>query len=146
MKKPYEFKITDSGCWECTSHRKDKCGYIKITFDGISNRLHRYLYETLFGEIPKGYVVMHKCDNPSCINPEHLTIGTHSDNMKDMVIKNRSLRGIKHPKSKLTDEQVISILNDNRSLHKIANEYDVSFQLIGKIKTGKARSYIKRAS
>ena len=88
--KPITWKELENGCWECTSHGKVGRGYAQIKPYGEKRTLvTRYLYEQLFGEIPDGMVVMHKCDNPKCINPEHLKLGTYADNVEDMKVKNR---------------------------------------------------------
>jgi len=73
-------------CHECTSHAPDKNGYPKCKRDGFT-RLHRWLWHQLTGSSPE--VVMHKCDNPSCVNMAHLQEGTHRDNVVDMYVKGR---------------------------------------------------------
>lgn len=74
-------------CWEWQG--KKHGGYGIMTVDGRSQRVHREAWKAWAGEIPRGYVVCHSCDNPSCCNPEHLFIGTQADNMKDMSNKGR---------------------------------------------------------
>ncbi len=88
-KKKLEWKVTENGCWEVTSHPKDKDGYAVMTMYGQQVRVHRYIYEELFGAISQHMVVMHKCDNPSCIRPEHLQEGTHKENQLDCRAKGR---------------------------------------------------------
>ena len=91
---------------------------------------HRYVYELLVGPIPDGMFCMHKCDNPSCVNPNHLTVGTCSDNLRDMVIKGRSSRGERRWCAKLTAETVRQIRKryaiGNVSFIALAAEYGVS--------------------
>lgn len=78
----------ESGCmlW---SGRKNKKGYGYYDKDGKAVFAHRYSYRTIVGEIPNGYFVCHKCDVPSCVNPEHLFVGTPSDNIRDCISKGR---------------------------------------------------------
>lgn len=83
-------KVTETGCWECISHFKDDKGYIRITVNNKGVKLHRYMYERYKNNIPKGLVIRHLCNNPSCCNPDHLEVGTHKDNYKDMVESNRA--------------------------------------------------------
>ena len=74
-------------CWEyrgCLS-----CGYGSFGLSGKTKRSHRVSYSMYKGDIPPKLYVLHKCDNPSCVNPEHLFVGTQDDNMKDMLAKGR---------------------------------------------------------
>ncbi len=76
-------------CWICTSHSKDNAGYVYIRRNKKNYVMHRYTYEKKYGFIPEGLFVCHKCDNPSCINPDHLFVGSKRDNAIDMVQKER---------------------------------------------------------
>ena len=108
--KKIEWKEDENGCYICISHAGDKDGYPRIRDRYKNVGVHRYVYEECFGEIPKGMVIRHKCDNPKCINPEHLELGTHQDNSNDMVNRNRSCKGKKNGKSKLTKQDYEKIL------------------------------------
>jgi hypothetical protein len=77
-----------SDCWHFCGTR-NKGGYGRITYGGRMQVAHRLSYEAFVGPIPHGMSVLHKCDNPSCINPEHLWLGTYTDNRRDCVQKNR---------------------------------------------------------
>lgn len=92
-----EYEIDSNGCWNCTSHRPSKQGYLRVRRKGKLIMMHRYIYAKYVGRIPKGYCVMHTCDNRQCINPEHLQVGTIADNNYDMWQKGR---GVSPPKGK----------------------------------------------
>lgn len=79
--------VTPSGCWE-TPFIPSKA-YPSIKVDGRHELVHRVAYETYVGVIPEGLLVCHHCDNPRCHNPEHLFLGTHADNLHDMLAKGR---------------------------------------------------------
>lgn len=115
------------GCWEWQGNL-DKDGYGLFRFRTIAWRAHRFSWKHVNGDIPQGIHVLHRCDNRSCVNPEHLFLGTHQDNMADKINKNRSKapRGSNHFKAKLTEEAVKNIRNDTRTPKEIASDYGVS--------------------
>lgn len=141
-----------TGCHICTSHRpQGSSGYPQIMVDGKKIGVHRYVYETevyekKYGEkIPEGLEVCHKCDNRRCINPEHLELGTHDDNMRQMVERGRSLKGSKHGQAKLTEDDVREIrkrLDAGESTYSLAKVYGVSQSLISGIKQGKRWTHV----
>ena len=81
-------KKTD-GCWE-RGGANNGCGYSLIEVAGRRTYAHRYAWEISNGPIPKGLFVLHKCDNPPCVRPDHLRIGTHTENMIDCGAKGRN--------------------------------------------------------
>lgn len=143
-------------CWNWMGgkHRK---GYGHYSEKQNGKQINYYAHRLAFSlwpgnEFPIGLVVMHKCDNPSCCNPFHLSAGTQLENMADMRIKGRSAKGQKHwtaknpgaitkgssiGTSKLTDEKVKEIRRiyetGSYSLSQVAKEYGVAFQTVSKI-------------
>ena len=97
---------------------------------------HRELFKEVYGELEDGHIVRHKCDTPSCLNPEHLTLGTYSDNAKDRYKRGRS-------PTKLSFEDVRKIKLDTRVQRVIAEEYKVNQSLISRIKKGECWNYKK---
>ena len=98
------FAIKKDGCWDWSGCKAS--GYGVFRFRGKHKKAHRVSWILTNGEIPKGLYVLHKCDNPSCSNPEHLFLGTAVDNSRDKLRKNRRNGG-----EKLCEEQVIEIRN-----------------------------------
>lgn len=118
----------DSGCIEWTG-AKFWDGYGQFSVNQFPRRAHRISYCASYGEIPDGLVVLHKCDNPACVNPEHLSIGTVKDNVFDAKRKGRSAVKNRHGRRKVSEEDIAGIrkaraegarLKDIGSLHGLS--------------------------
>lgn len=104
----------------------DKDGYGKIhTEDGRYLRAHRYTCELVGKPIPDGYLGCHKCDNPTCVNPQHIFHGTHKSNHEDRGRKGRQAKGSKIGASKLTAEQVLEIRSTKPGEHVAFSKYGI---------------------
>jgi hypothetical protein len=113
-RKPLEIVIDSKGCFICISH-KNQVGYPQIKHLGKYIRLHRLVYQVLHGPIPEGILVMHTCDNPLCINPLHLTLGTHADNQADKVAKGRHLPSMEIIESMKYPDRVLRHFHEQKS-------------------------------
>jgi hypothetical protein len=101
-------------CWECVAMYLNKLGYGVFSVKDKLILAHRFAFQNHHNRlITDGMLIMHSCDNPSCVNPNHLSEGTNQDNVTDMVNKCRHVcipcKGEKHSSSKLTDQQVLEI-------------------------------------
>lgn len=121
-------------CWEWKAHR-DPHGYGQFAYHGTMVRSHRVIWELTHGPIPRGkghhgMCVLHSCDNPPCVNPGHLFLGTMGDNIRDRDAKGRqrTLRGWAHPRpmAKLTPKAVRDIRSSSAPQHELATRYGVS--------------------
>ena len=134
IKKRFESKIKKTkDCWFWTTS-KNKDGYGRSYYKGM-RLAHRIAWILYKGKIPKGLCVLHKCDNPSCVNPTHLFLGTHQDNMSDMKRKGRV--GFSSP---LNADKVRKIKleyrDENVRYIDLAEKYNVSKICIEKILLG----------
>ena len=120
----------------------DGRGYGHMTINKKTVKAYRVQWELVNGVIPKGVEVCHKCDTPACINPDHLFLGTHLQNMRDATSKGRMQHG-RNGHAKLTGEKVISILGDKRPVKIISNKYGISTGHIYAIKRGARWSYLQ---
>lgn len=125
-----------NGCIEWTG-RRDKDGYAR--YGGKSKIVSRMLYQKAYGEIEKGLCVCHTCDNPGCVNIDHLWLGTVKENNTDKTEKKRTRYGSKHHKTHLTENDVIHIkilCNEGVFQSIIAEEYKISQSTVSTIKLG----------
>lgn len=124
-----EVLITKKFCIERTLGLETN-KYSRIMINGKRHGAHRLSWECHFGKIPKDKSVCHKCDNPSCINPNHLFLGTQSENLIDCVLKKR------HPSSKLSPDKVkqIRTMLKTNSLREIAIKFGVAHRTIWDLK------------
>lgn len=123
------------GCWIWQGNKNPK-GYGYMSDNGRLRTAHRVSYEKFCGPFPPHLQVLHRCDTPSCVNPDHLFLGSNIDNVQDRVAKGRSvgLAGERNPKAKLTAEDVVAIRRDPRATKTIAAAYGVSISMVGHIK------------
>lgn len=123
-------------------------GYGRVKLHGKSQLVHRLVWSFKNGEIPDGYVIMHTCDNPRCVEIEHLQLGTQPENIADMTRKGRrvSAVGTKTNKAKLCENDIPIIrhwLAENHEPYKIANKFGVTEALIRHIRNGKAWRHVQ---
>lgn len=136
-----------SACWEWQRARNRK-GYGHMRWGGKVHGAHRLAYEAFVGPVEDLHV-LHCCDNPRCVNPDHLFLGTHADNMADKMAKGRArggrLCGEAHSQAKLTEADVIEIrsrLALGHTQHAIAADLGVSQKLVSQIKLGRCWGHV----
>lgn len=139
-------RLAENGCWEWT-WSKATGGYGGFFRDGKSQRAHRVSYEAFVGKIPKGLVIRHACDNPACINPDHLDVGTMKDNALDREARGRrDVKGEQIGTSKLTEKEVLEIKRSDLSLTFLSEIYGVGKSNIWLIRTGKSWKHLNTAT
>lgn len=135
------------GCWEWTAC-KTMHGYGRISvFRRGPQKAHRVAWELTHGPIPAGKHVLHSCDNPACVRPDHLRLGTHLDNMRDMFARGRRVaRADKNNAWKLTADDVREIrrlyAGGGITQRELGRRYGVSGAYIGDVVAGKAWAYV----
>ncbi len=130
--------VTPDGCWFYNGP-VDRDGYGRFSQDGRPVRAHRSAYRLLVGPIPPGKCVCHICDNPACINPEHLWIGTHADNAADRNAKGRQAKGQRNGRAKLNCDAVRAIraaASECTPKAEIARRFGISSRDVNKILSG----------
>jgi hypothetical protein len=129
----------NDGCWEWLKCC-DTAGYGIAYMDCVSYGAHRVSYVIHTGPIPEGLVVRHTCDNPICVNPAHLILGTHADNSQDRADRKRTAVGEANGKSKLTEAEIHSIralkLRNSIPNRKLAKLFGVTHTTINCILRG----------
>jgi HNH endonuclease len=136
MLKRFERKYIpepNSGCWLWTGVLHEG-GYGEFREAGSRIRAHVWAYKTFVGSIPVGLFVLHKCDVRSCVNPEHLYVGTKRQNTADAIARDRFPRGENHSATTLNESQIVAIRKDLRKQRDIAADYGVQQMTISNIK------------
>jgi len=142
----------NSGCWLWTGDRSGQSGYGALLLnkvplgDGRYRKIREYAHRLSWllheGDIPDGIRVLHRCDNPACVNPDHLFLGTSADNSRDAMMKGRLSKGSHRPLAKLTEADIPAIRASNKSLTETAAQYGVVFQTISDIRRRKTWRHV----
>lgn len=134
--------FADGPCWEWRGNRE--CGgYGRFSMNGKKVKTHRAAYETWVGPIPEGMVVRHMCDNPPCINPEHLKLGTPKDNARDREEHGRDKNG----NQRFSDEDILEIARlglEGVSTKEIADRFSCSLSHVQRVISGSVRKDLPR--
>lgn len=149
--------VTGDGCMNWMANKNYGYGIMRDR-DMKMSRAHRLIYKLYFGEIPKDKIIMHLCNNPSCVRPDHLAVGTNKQNTRYMIDQGRAFlskdktfhqrwakKGEEHHQHKLKEKDVLHIrkmLNEGQKLRVIAKKYNVDISTIGYIKSRKLWSHI----
>lgn len=126
-----------TGCWRW-SGSTNRLGYGNFWLKGKCWKAHRVSYFFCFGEFDLNLDVLHKCDNRGCVNPHHLFLGTHSENMRDMWAKGRGnpRHGEHNVKAKLTADQVAEIRLSSETSTDLAERFNISRSQVRRIVRG----------
>ena len=121
-------------CWEWTGSRNGEgYGHFRVTRKDVA-KAHRVAYELTHGPIPVGMIVQHTCDNPPCVRPDHLVVGTKLTNRQDAVAKRRQAVGEHNGRSRLTAAAVLDIrarfASGDATLIQLAAEYGVAMHTV----------------
>jgi hypothetical protein len=123
---------SSDGCWEWQGTH-DSHGYGMFQSENVRAKAHRWAWTLLVGPIPDGMAVLHKCDNPPCVRPDHLFLGTNAENMADASAKGRTAFGNRNPCAKLNPEKVREIRrlhSEGRSYRSLAKEFGVDLRAV----------------
>lgn len=132
----------ETGCWNWGANTVKRA---HIVVDGKGTTAARFAYHHLVGEIPEGKFVCHHCDNMRCVNPDHLFVGTSTDNNRDMHAKGRGIRGENHHWTKLTEENVRAAREMRKrglTWRELGEHFNVTPQAIYNAASGKTWNWL----
>lgn len=130
-----------TGCWNWKK-ALGSGGYGVTWYNGKTVYAHRMSYFAFNGDFDPNFLILHTCDNPSCVNPKHLILGSDQDNSSDMVNKNRSAKGSKNGLAKLTEDMIPTIRESVLSSRALSNLLGVSKTVILDIKRNKIWKHV----
>lgn len=117
------------GCWDWDGTKHGK-GYGHFKVGDFCEKAHRTSYRLYRGDIPHGFFVCHSCDNPTCVNPEHLFLGTNDDNKEDRQSKERQARGERSGRARLSTKDVIAIRTSRERLSVLSKRLGLPFSTV----------------
>lgn len=136
-----------SGCWLWTGSPKNRYGHGAFKLGGRGTRVefaHRYSYATHKGAIPEGMLVRHLCNNPACVNPEHLALGTATDNARDKIAAGTLINGEAHCGSKATSDLVRQMRSGSRADGiELGKAFGLSRQAAGDIMSNRTWRHVQ---
>ena len=135
------FDANIDGCWPWTG-ALDRDGYGVFCYIGKVYKAHSMALRLDGRPVPKGMYACHHCDNPSCVNPAHLYVGTPLENSRDAKDRGRVPVGEKHYLAKLTEKDVLEIRASDLTCAKLAMQFGVSLSNISFIRTGKSWRHV----
>jgi len=139
----YTSQPNSSGCTEWTGSRI-RTGYGNLKWKGRVQRAHRLAWESVNGAIPSGKHVLHRCDNPACVNVDHLWLGTHIENTADKVAKGRQshLKGEENPAASIAESTALAIKAAIGRHVDVARRMGVSTQIVRDIRAGRTWTHV----
>lgn len=139
--RPVTYEINKVGCHICTSHNPTTAGYPSMMKCGKKMPVSRFIWSEIHGDIPPRMCICHTCDNPGCINPDHLFLGTHKENMADMVGKGRKRNsyGERNGYHKYTQTDIFDIMTDLLTMNcsEVGRKRGIPIRTVNDIKNGK---------
>lgn len=149
-----KYAVAESGCWEWSGFLNN-CGYGQFWLKGRHEYAHRAAWMLHHGCVPCGQCVCHRCDNPACVNPDHLFLATHDENMADMTRKGRQptspgarrmdISGVRNGSAKLDEGKVLIIrqmVGQGHPLAPLARRYGVSYATVQKAASGETWRHV----
>jgi len=131
----------NSGCWLWTKSLSE-FGYGQISVSGKTTIASRASYRCFVGDIPRGILVLHKCDTRACIRPDHLYLGTIVENTRDKLVRNRTAQGANHGMAKLTVSDVIAIRNASETSEVVAQRYGIGAAAVRLVRARKTWRHV----
>lgn len=137
----WSYVVKSDGCWRWTGNKNNKgYGMTRFPSDGSGRRAmllaHRVAYELTQGPIPEGLEVCHSCDNPECVRPDHLWLGTRAENTADCREKRRHVYGTRQPGAKLRVADVLQVRSSVASVTTLAAQFGVSVRHVYRVRSG----------